>query len=92
MNLNAVLPHCDVAIIHGGDATLYQCIKAGCAIVGVPGQGEQSWSLQRATNLGLGEEVLPYISAEDLDARLGHWIERREAQKELLRVSKKKLI
>ncbi len=77
IHFGPVLPRCDVAIIHGGDATLYQCIQAGVAILGMPGHPEQVWSVQRAARLGLGEELAPDVAADTLLARVQYWLELR---------------
>jgi len=44
----------DAVINHGGNGTVYQAIKAGVPIVGIPYHIDQEINLQRVQELGIG--------------------------------------
>ncbi|MDB4607017.1 glycosyltransferase [Pontimonas sp.] len=61
-----VLPHCAVAIHHGGSGTLHAMVRAGVPSVIMPFLGDQPWWADRLHRQGLGPTA---ISAKTTDYR-----------------------
>ncbi len=81
INLNAVLPHSDVLVCHGGDATVCQGLAHALPMLGMAFHGEQSWSLQRVALLDFGAEIALPMRAADLAETLRFWIRKKETDK-----------
>ncbi len=68
-----IMKRADVVLNHGGNGTIYQCIKAGIPIIGIPAHVDQERNLQRVQDLGFGlklrestctgREILEAVSA-----------------------------
>jgi UDP:flavonoid glycosyltransferase YjiC (YdhE family) len=58
VDLDAVLPACDLAIVHGGLNVLHYCLKHGTPCLIVPYQVEQAQNALQAERLGFGRNVL----------------------------------
>jgi UDP:flavonoid glycosyltransferase YjiC (YdhE family) len=82
INLEALLPRTDLVICHGGDATVYQCVAHGTPLLGLPFQGEQTWSLERVARLGLGEALRFPLPVHQLLGKIRYWIDRKRIEGE----------
>lgn len=58
VDLDAVLPACDLAIVHGGLNILHYCLKHGVPCLIFPYQVEQAQNALQAERLGFGRNVL----------------------------------
>jgi UDP:flavonoid glycosyltransferase YjiC (YdhE family) len=47
----------DVVVCHGGNGTIYQALRHGRPIIGVPFIPDQEYNLRRVTELGLGRKI-----------------------------------
>lgn len=54
INTDALLPHCDLVVCHGGNGTLYQALSYGLPSVVVATHAEQHYGGKRIKQLGLG--------------------------------------
>lgn len=52
-----VMKECDVVVCHGGNGTIYQALKQGKPIVGIPTIPDQDFNMRRVKALGVGERV-----------------------------------
>jgi len=82
INLEALLPRTDLALCHGGDATVYQCVSHGTPLLGLPFQGEQTWSLERVSRLGMGEAIRFPLPVHQLLGKIRYWIDRKRRDEE----------
>lgn len=55
----------DVVICHGGNGTIYQALRAGTPIIGIPTFHDQEFNLQQVETLGVGISVRPGRNAAD---------------------------
>ncbi|WP_301102078.1 methyltransferase domain-containing protein [Propionivibrio sp.] len=81
VNLDAVLPHADLLVCHGGDATVYPSLAHGVPLLGLAFHGEQTWSLQRAALLRFGEEIQLPMTASQMHRKAHYWTEARQREK-----------
>lgn len=54
VNLDTILPYCDLVACHGGNGTVYQALSYGVPIVGIACHEEQNYNLKRLSHLKLG--------------------------------------
>lgn len=54
VNLDTILPYCDLVACHGGNGTVYQALSYGVPIVGIACHEEQNYNLKRLSFLKLG--------------------------------------
>ena len=54
VNTDALFPHCDLIVCHGGNGTIYQALAFGLPMVGIATHEEQNYGLKRLKALGLG--------------------------------------
>ncbi|MCK4810099.1 MAG: glycosyltransferase [Candidatus Omnitrophica bacterium] len=57
VNGDLVMQKSNVVICHGGNGTIYQAIKNGVPIVGIPTHHDQAYNMKRVENLGIGIKV-----------------------------------
>lgn len=57
INLNTILPLCDLLICHGGNGTIYEGLKHKKQMLFFTNHFEQEWNAQRLSELGLGEII-----------------------------------
>lgn len=70
-----VLPRAVLAVCHGGNGTVYQCLSYGVPLLGMATHNDQQWNLDRVAACGLGwrftqEQVTPADLRNCLDAVL----------------------
>lgn len=58
VNVEALLPHCDLVCCHGGNGTLYQALAFGLPVVVVATHQEQNYGGKRIRRLGLGRALM----------------------------------
>lgn len=62
-----ILQHCNLAIIHGGNNSITECLYYGVPIIVLPVFFDQFDNAQRIEDLGLGKKLMPYsCSSADL--------------------------
>ncbi|NND50378.1 MAG: hypothetical protein HKN60_09020 [Rhizobiales bacterium] len=49
-----VLPHAALAVCHGGNGTVYQCLSYGVPVLGIATHIDQQWNLDRVADCGVG--------------------------------------
>jgi UDP:flavonoid glycosyltransferase YjiC (YdhE family) len=64
INVDLVLPNCDLVVCHGGNGTIYQALKYGLPILGFSTHAEQAFGLKRLQYLGLGEHFKVQVLKE----------------------------
>lgn len=57
VNTDALLPHCNLVVCHGGNGTLYQALSHGLPCVVVATHAEQHYGGKRIKQLGLGNTL-----------------------------------
>lgn len=55
-----ILPRCDLAIIHGGNNSINECLYYGVPTIVMPVFFDQFDNAQRIEDLGLGKKMMPY--------------------------------
>ncbi len=48
---------CDLVVCHGGNGTIYQALRHGKPIIGIPTIPDQYFNMRRVVSLGLGAKV-----------------------------------
>lgn len=48
---------CDLVVCHGGNGTIYQALRHGKPIIGMPTIPDQEFNMRRVTALGVGEKL-----------------------------------
>ena len=49
----------DIVVCHGGNGTIYQALRQGKPVVGIPFIPDQEYNMRRVEGLGLGRTVMP---------------------------------
>lgn len=52
-----VMEFCDIVVCHGGNGTIYQALKHGKPIIGIPSIPDQEFNMRRVKALGVGEKL-----------------------------------
>jgi UDP:flavonoid glycosyltransferase YjiC (YdhE family) len=66
VNLDIALSKADLLICHGGNGTLYHGLKHQKPILAFPSHFEHVWNMQQIKKLGLGDNILPGDSKEEI--------------------------
>jgi len=61
----------DVVVCHGGNGTIYQALRHGKPIIGIPFIPDQEYNMRRVEALGLGRTVMPGSLQRDPRVLLG---------------------
>jgi MGT family glycosyltransferase len=54
---SALMEKCDVVVCQGGNGTIYQALRAGVPVIGIPTMHDQEFNLQRVVDLGVGVQL-----------------------------------
>jgi UDP:flavonoid glycosyltransferase YjiC (YdhE family) len=57
INGDAVMEACDVVVCHGGNGTIYQALRHGRPIIGIPTLADQQYNMRRVQALGVGKTL-----------------------------------
>ena len=89
---SALMEHADVVVCQGGNGTIYQALRYGVPIIGIPTMHDQEFNLERVEALGCGIQLSelsfqPSHLTEAVETILGNPSFEREAgrQRETLR-------
>jgi len=52
-----VMDACDVVVCHGGNGTIYQALRHGKPVIGIPTIPDQEFNMRRVITLGVGEQL-----------------------------------
>ncbi len=70
---NLAMQICRVAVCHGGNGTIYQALKHGKPVIGIPTLPDQEFNMRRVETLGLGKRM-----------NLSEFVKRPQALSELI--------
>jgi UDP:flavonoid glycosyltransferase YjiC (YdhE family) len=52
-----VMEHCDLVVCHGGNGTIYQALRYGKPVIGIPTVPDQQINMRRVEALGIGKTL-----------------------------------
>jgi len=74
VNITAILEQVDLALLHGGNGSIYQALAFGVPILAMTSIFEQEWNVQAIERLGLGEALNGLDGDNEISAIIEKWL------------------
>lgn len=81
INMIAILDHVDLALLHGGNGSIYQALAFGVPVLARTSIFEQEWNVQALERLGLGKSLNGLAVETEITPLIEDWLTRKSSLK-----------